>query len=482
MAKRVITLYVDDSSLRLLVAKGKKVKKWATLPLEPGLVRDGVIIDKEKVAAKIKELLQAQKVKARKVITGLSGLHCLSRPIIVPWLSKGLLAEAVKREAEKVMAIPLTQLYTSWQVISATGREMTIFLAAYPRSAADALIETLLQVGVKPYLMDLKPLALARVVKEATAIIVDVQPNEFDLIILVDGIPQPIRTIPLPSQVLSWQEKLALIRHDLDRTIKFYNSNNAEKPLTPRVTIFVSGELADEPELYQSLSDGIGYPVLPLSSPLKCPEGLAPSQYMVNIGLALKELPKAKGAGSSVVNLNALPEVYRPKPFPLSWVLIPLGLAAAIVLLVPLAMLVQDAAAITVSLQAQVDTTKHSLQQGQAKQQLQKKEIAELEKKLAETERTRDAFTRVLQDFSRQQKIVNGDLVVATSALPTPVLVRASHASVELTLSGVSPNEEEVLAYASALRGSGRFSQVIISHIAKTENGMTFTLSLKAKE
>jgi len=36
MAKKVVTLYIDDISIRLLVAKGKRVQKWARLPLEPG--------------------------------------------------------------------------------------------------------------------------------------------------------------------------------------------------------------------------------------------------------------------------------------------------------------------------------------------------------------------------------------------------------------------------------------------------------------
>ncbi len=38
MAKKIVTLYVDDASLRLLVIQGQRVKKWAELPLEPALV------------------------------------------------------------------------------------------------------------------------------------------------------------------------------------------------------------------------------------------------------------------------------------------------------------------------------------------------------------------------------------------------------------------------------------------------------------
>ena len=486
MAK-VVTLYIDDTSLRLLVAKGKQVKKWADLPLEPGLVRDGVVVDGAKVAAKIKQALEAQKVTAKKVIVGLSGLFCLSRPITLPRLPKSMLAEAIRREAERVMPLPVEQLYILWQILPVPGEQMQVFLAALRRNAADAMIKTLRQAGLDPYIIDIKPVALARVVNEATAIIVDVGSTELDIVVMVDGVPQPIRTLSFPSEAVSLSQKLPTIREELDRTIKFYNSNHPEKPLDPGITIFVSGELAQEPDACQSLANQLKYSVLPLASPLQCPEGLAPSRYMVNIGLALKEvsLPRGK-ANFSVVNFNALPEVYRPKAFPLTKVLIvPAVVVMAIGLLVYLAMLVQSANADTALLQTQLDTTNQVVMQNYAKQQSQQKDIAELEGKVVELEVTYNALATVLNNFGRQREIVNGDLRVTTFNLLSSIdLGSITHASAELTISGMVPNEMEmdVLTYASALRKSGRFSQVIVSSIEKTEDGVLFELSLSARE
>ena len=75
MAKKIVTLYVDDTSIRLLVTQGNQVRKWADMPLEPGLVKSTVVIKEAEVARKIKQLLKAEKVRANKVIIGLSGLH-----------------------------------------------------------------------------------------------------------------------------------------------------------------------------------------------------------------------------------------------------------------------------------------------------------------------------------------------------------------------------------------------------------------------
>ncbi len=79
--------------------------------------------------------------------------------------------------------------------------------------------------------MVIKPLALTKALTVNTAILIDVQPAEFDIVIVSDGIPQPIRTVTLPNEELSWEQKLDMITSDLDRTIKFFDTNNPEKPL-----------------------------------------------------------------------------------------------------------------------------------------------------------------------------------------------------------------------------------------------------------
>ena len=45
MAEKVLTLYFEDSSIKLLVAKGRKVESWAMVPLESGMVVGGTIVD-----------------------------------------------------------------------------------------------------------------------------------------------------------------------------------------------------------------------------------------------------------------------------------------------------------------------------------------------------------------------------------------------------------------------------------------------------
>jgi len=485
MAKKVVTLYINDTSIRLLVAKGNRVKKWATLPLESGLVEDGVVVNEAKVAAIIREFFKAQKVKPKKVITGMSGLHSLSQLITLPHLSEAMLAEAVMREAERVLPVPLDELYTSWQIVPASGEETLVFLTAFYRKTVDALVKALRQAGVKPYLMDLAPLALTRVVDKATAMVADVRSVEVDIVIMVEGVPQLIRSLPLPGEAGSPEDRLPIIREELERTIKFYNSSNPENPLESGLPIFVSGELVEAPEALQSLADKLKHTILPLPSPLKPTKGFDSSQYMVNIGLALKELSLKKQASAVLVDLNILPEVYRPKALTLSRVFIPFGTTAAIGTIFFLGMLAQSAVADTANLQNQVDFTNRLLEIRLEKWQAQSDAVAELEKQAEELEETSEVLTAVLRNFGSQRGIVNGDLksVIADSNLPGSVdLGSINHDGTVLNVNGMSPNETEVLEYANALNNTGRFAQVTVTSIEKTEGGMSFSLTLSARK
>lgn len=480
MAKKVVTLYFDDTSIRLLVCKGKHVTRWAELPLQPGQMESAVITGEEEIASQLKQLLKDQKIKERKVIVGLSGLHCLTRPIVLPQLPKAMLNEAVIREAKRLLPVPLEQLYITWQTLPAPEGKTHVFLVAIPRRNADALLRMLRQVNLKPYIVGIKPLALARLVRQPTAIAVDVQPGEFDIVIMVDGIPQPIRTVPFPSQELSWQDKLSIITSDLDRTIQFYNSNSPDQPLSLHVPLYVSGEIAHQPELCQSLCDSLGYAVSPLVSPLKNPEPFDPGRYLVNIGLALQEQALSKMAGPSVASSNLLPMDYRPKPISLAKVLVVPAAIAIAAALVPLVMLISDISANIASKSHELALANHTLTERQVQRRELSGNIVQLENQLAQAKESLNAFTLALDSLKGQDDATNGDLEAIMSNRPAAVLlIGISCTGNSLTISGRAPSETEIFLYARSLESSGRFSQTTIAKIVRSEcPGLGFALAV----
>ena len=111
------------------------------------------------------------------------------------------------------------------------------------------------------------------------------------------------------------------------------------------------------------------------------------------------------------------------------------------------------------------------------------KEISRLGARVAKLEAPINNFTTVFDDFGRYQEIVNGDLQITISTMPSATdLSKITHSSNTLTIKGTAPSETEVLEYADSLRASDRFSLVTVSSLRRTEDGMFFTLTLIAEE
>jgi type IV pilus assembly protein PilM len=463
-----VTLYINDTSIRLMVTSGKRITKLADAPLEMNPADTSPGVREAEITAKIKQLLKANKVTANKVAIGLSGMHCLSRPATLPQLPKAMLNEALLREANRVLPVPLEQLYLSWQILPHEEEKMLAFMVGIPRHIADPLLEILHELGIKPYLMDIKPLALARLVQEPTAMVVDVQAREFDIVIISDGVPQPIRTVPFTDDASSLTEKMQTVKDELKRTIQFFNSNNPEKPLTPEVNVYVSGELFDEPELHESLANETGYPILPLVSPLKCAKHLDPTHFMVNIGLALKELPRE--AGPMQINLNTLPDTYQPKPISLTKLIALPTAAVAVGVIALLAVTVQDAAAGINSVSNELEATNMIITQRQSKRAELEESIAALEAKLSETEEATIRFNNVFENIELQGSELNSDLEATVDNLLLGLeIASVSHSGDGLSISGSAMSEAEVLQYAKNLDNTGRFSEITVSTISLVE-------------
>jgi type IV pilus assembly protein PilM len=484
MAKNTTTLYISDTGMRLMVTRGKRITKLAYMPLDLNLVDLNNEEKEAELINKIKLLFKSNHIGARKIILGISGLQCLTRPVSLPELPKAMLEEAITREARRVLPVPLEQLYLSWQIVSSFEGKIQVFLVAIPKQIADTLVEILNKTGYKPYLMDIKPLALARVSREATAIIVDIQPKDFDIVILSKGIPQTIRTVSFPLEYLAITDRLSIVRDELKRTIQFYNSNNPDNLIQTNTAMLVSGELVDEAEAVEYLTQELGYKTSLLVSPLKCVKQLDPSHYLTNIGLALKEL--VSEAGPSLPNFNTLPLPYQPKQISRARIIAVPAAVVAVGLVVLFVFMIQNAAAKIEQDQVTLESTQLSLTQKQAQKVELGASIMEMEQKIVDIETARDTYIAALDSLNNEGQLMNGDLDATVDNIVTDLeLYRISHDIDQLILNGTALTEEEVMQYVRNLQNTGRFSEITISNLTRvtdTDNGtdfMNYTLIIR---
>jgi len=476
MARRVTTLFIRDTAINVLVMKGGQIEKWASSPLEPGLVSEGLIVDEEQVAEQVKELGKQEKVKMDKVIIGLSGMDSLYRVVTLPQLPEEILPEAVRREAQRAIPTPLEEVYFSYQLLPSPKGENRVFLATFPRNRVDALVRTLRKAGVKPHIMDLAPLALCRIPDEPRAIIVNARLTHLDIMVMTDRIPQLIRTLSLPTEAKSLEEKLPFIAEEFNRTVAFYNSTHMERQLDPSVPVFVCGDLAEIPETWQSLVGG-GYSVSLLPPPMEPPEGFNTNEFMVNIGLALKELlPEKEEANFSLVNFNALPEAYLPEHFSIARVLIPVGIVVGIGLVVIMGILVLQNRDNIETLSSQVIVTESRVAQEQ-------REVTQLRAQVQSTKDTADVLHNRLVDLQRARAVILEDLREIDRLAANKVsLGTVNYGGSSVKVTGTAPAVDDIFRYARDLRsskdatGNLRFSSVWIDSI--TSGGKAFSFAL----
>jgi type IV pilus assembly protein PilM len=468
-----------------MVTRGKRIARLAEAPLDTSLVD---IDSKEKeiqLANKIKTLFKSNKINTRKIILGLSGLHCLTRPLVLPQLPRTMLKEAITRESQRVLPVPLDQLYLSWQIISTTVDKLYVYIVAIPREMADMVIRVVNQAGYKPYLMDIKPLALARLSKENNAILVDVQAKEFDIIVIADNIPQPVRTLSFPQEELSLPEKFAIVKDEIKRTIQFFNKNNTDSTVQPDMTMLVSGELSIAPELYESLANELGLKAASLVSPLKSLKQLDASHYLVNVGLTLKEMTKE--ARPILPNINVLPAPYQPKKVSMNQILAVPAIALAIALIVMMVMTVQDTAANIAALNTKVITNNSTIEKNVTQKKVLTRSISDLQAIIAATDYQYSIYSNAYVKMNKTGDLMNTDLYTTVDNVVVELELKTlAHSGSQISIEGNAASEQLILEYVRNLLSTDRFDEITIVNITRNvsdegdgEEIITYTFSLK---
>ena len=287
-AKKVTTLNIETSSIRALVLNGKSIEWWGSAPLEPGIVRDGSVLEQQSLGQAIYGLLKGLKISREKMIVSLTGLHFTFRVLTVPKLKSDELDSAIRRTAQKEMPLPLEELYLTWQLLGFKGGKQDVFVLGVPREPVDLIIKALADVHIKPYIMDLKALALARIASRKEALVLDLEPDNFGITLVAEGSPTIMRTfIPRRGDMIL-EDNVRRLAGEIVRTVEFYNRDHTENPIAPDLPVFLTGELADNPDTSVIVQDEIEYPITPLLLPFAHDPTFPIASFAVNAGLALR--------------------------------------------------------------------------------------------------------------------------------------------------------------------------------------------------
>lgn len=286
----ITALSFEGNQVKVVGRRRNEISIWSSLELTEEEMSQGQVHQPQAVGAKLDELLQETGASRRRIVSCVTGHRSLHRVLTIPKVKKRLMEETIKRKAKQEFAIPLEQTDLSWHLLSQDDDAIQIYILAIPNALIDFQLQALKTGKMRLKSLDAKPLALVRAANRQECVIADLESYSMTVIIVREGVPLIVRTVPLEAETLTEEAKVELLIQELARTTKFFDESNKKARLSEDTPVITCGGMLAEPEVRQRLSDRVGYPVMGPEPPMPLPEDFPVSEYAVNLGLLLKKL------------------------------------------------------------------------------------------------------------------------------------------------------------------------------------------------
>ena len=255
--------------------QGFQLITLASAEVPEGIYQEGQILDSATMAEIVQSVLAASKIKTKRAATAIpGGRDTVTRIIPVPAeLDDRELREMVlNQEAGLYLPFPREEADVDYQklgfFVDEDGIEkVQVLLVATRKEVTDSYISTFQQAGIEIDILEISSFSLIRTIREQlrqftpqeAAAIVDIEFENTEISIVVDGVPQFSRTVPIGTYQ---------IQSALSRAMNLPPSRNTDLlqgmtvPITPMDSVGVPkmggtnpgtaamlrilGELADE--------------------------------------------------------------------------------------------------------------------------------------------------------------------------------------------------------------------------------------------
>jgi hypothetical protein len=458
----ITTLNISAHSIKALSLRGSAISRHET-PLQPGDVKNGLILQPETVGRVIKSLFRSAKLPTGRVICSINGLPFSYRLLTVPGLERPELNEAVIRIAKKEMSISPDEMYLSWQAYPAENNEWQVLVTGITRRPVDNLIKALSIAGIRPGILELPHLALAALSPYKDAVIADFEKDCSNIVMVVDGMPRAMQMVPAPGPGASLQEQVRQVADKLARMVEFYNNTHSPQPVKEPVRVLITGEVLEDEKAAGFFQPPAGYTVEYLPAQKKYLSGWPIRQYAVNAGLL--EIPPGRGPYQQL-NMESIVRARRPRTDIgglFKKIAIPLALVAGLGLLMNACL--SRASALE-------DITKVKADFSRAQTELAQKQAAAADA-VAVQEKI-DALTASVTNIEagRQEIFVSrqytADISAIIASMPEGLTIDSLEVSGgSINLEGSASAAAPVIQYAHNLETAGSFYSAIINWIDK---------------
>jgi hypothetical protein len=427
------------------------------------------------------------KVNRGRVLCSLTGLPFIYGAVNMPRLRSAFENASIERAARKELSLTEEDMYLSWQRIQGPSdqEEISYFVAGVPKNALSSLFRTLQQAGIKPYAIDMKPLALARLCNQPEGIIISLEPGYIDIVFVSGGLVKIMHSFSTESQPA---DKLALVNEVADGLNKALNSFKRDFPqstLKADAPLFVAGKYAGDPDIIKLIETSSERKVSLLESPLALPPEMGMDVYGSNVGLLLKRVNAGRAAtGYMDTDINLVSAVETKEKSSLlvyaPWAVVVAGLAAIMYFTITLQSDAQKKADDQTNISSRIATQLTIAQKNNKDLITQKTTVAaDLDtqtKKLSTLRAEKVQIVNPSLDYASQIGYLTGFMP------PGGELNSVSMDGKTIVVKGKVMSPFDALNYAVTLDKSADFAGAKVNDIAPTEDGnAVFTVLVNQK-
>lgn len=170
-AKTIVGLDIEAGSIAATElasdGDGQGVRRTAVANLDPGLFRDGEVVDVEGLAAALAELFAGNQL-GKDVCLGLANQRVAVRMLSLPPIEDPKeLETAVRFQAQEHVPMPVEQAVLDWVraddvILEGGERRAAVVVAAARRDMVDRMLETLRKAGLRPAGFDVAAFGMIR--------------------------------------------------------------------------------------------------------------------------------------------------------------------------------------------------------------------------------------------------------------------------------------------------------------------------------
>jgi type IV pilus assembly protein PilM len=216
----VLSIDIGNKNTKIVVGKHQKnsvlVEKAMVIDTPLNSYRDGNILDINSLKTAISNVLESEKIKAKKTICTVQSTSIITREIVLPIAKKEEeMKTMVQFEIEQYLPIMFDDYVVEYKVleefIEDNIKKGRITVVALPKTIVEAYLKLLEELNLKPVALDMNSNAISKLYEskakinlenssyDKTVAVIDIGHNYLNLNIISNGIAQFSRIIPVGS-------------------------------------------------------------------------------------------------------------------------------------------------------------------------------------------------------------------------------------------------------------------------------------------